>query len=59
MDLAPSFLEMAQVSYPATYNHQQVYPMPGESFLPFIRGKAAIIHSKDYVYGLEHYGVVC
>lgn len=56
MDIAPGFLELAGIKYPAIYNNKKVSPMLGESFLPFIKGKAAIVHSEHYVYGLEHDG---
>ena len=56
MDLAPTFLEIAHVSYPEMYNNKKVYPMLGESFLSFIEGKINTIHDTSYVYCLEHYG---
>ncbi len=56
MDLAPTFLEMAQVSYPEVINDKKMAPMLGQSFLSFIRGKTNTIHDENYVYGLEHYG---
>ena len=56
MDLAPTFLELAGIKYPATYNNKKVTPMLGESCLSFIRGKASAVHSNNYVYGLEHDG---
>ncbi len=56
MDLAPTFLEIAQVSYPESYNNKKLYPILGESFLSFIRGKSITIHDTNYVYCLEHSG---
>ena len=56
MDLAPTFLEIANVSYPDMYNNKKVMPMLGQSFLSFIQGKRNKIHDENYVYGLEHYG---
>ncbi|GAC1589748.1 MAG: arylsulfatase AtsA [Ginsengibacter sp.] len=56
MDLAPTFLEIAHISYPEMYNNKKVMPIMGESFLPFIQGKSKKIHDENYVSGLEHYG---
>ncbi len=56
MDLAPTFLELAGIKYPATYNNKKVAPMLGESCLSFIRGKANAVHANSYVFGLEHDG---
>lgn len=56
MDLAPTFLELAGIKYPATYNNKKVTPMLGESCLSFIRGKANAVHSNNYAFGLEHDG---
>ena len=56
MDLAPTFLELAGIKYPETYNNKKMMPMLGESFLSFIGGKTNIIHHANYVYGLEHDG---
>ena len=56
MDLAPTFLEMAHITYPKTYKSKEVMPMLGQSFLSFIEGKSKVIHDNNYVYGLEHYG---
>lgn len=55
-DLAPTFLEIAGVQYPETYNNKKMSPIAGQSFLPFIQGKSKSIHDENYVYGLEHYG---
>ena len=56
MDIAPTFLELADIKYPETYNNKKISPMLGESFLSFISGKTNIIHHNNYVYGLEHDG---
>ena len=56
MDLAPTFLELANIKYPEKYNNKGLTPMLGESFLSFIGGKTKIIHNTNYVYGLEHDG---
>ncbi len=56
MDIAPTFLEIAHISYPEMYNNKKVTPILGQSFLSFIQGKSKTIHDASYVYGLEHYG---
>jgi arylsulfatase len=55
-DLAPSFLELAGIHYPETYNKVRLYKMEGESFLPFIEGKKKSVHNSDYIFAQEHYG---
>ena len=56
MDLAPTLLEVAQLTYPANYQGKKIAPMLGESMLPYIAGKSNVVHSNKYVYGLEHDG---
>ncbi|MDH5380276.1 MAG: sulfatase-like hydrolase/transferase, partial [Cyclobacteriaceae bacterium] len=54
MDLAPTFYELADATYPETFNNQPVYPLKGNSMVPFLQGKKEEIHSSDYVFGMEH-----
>ena len=56
MDLAPGFIELAQLSYPKFYHQKELVPMLGESFVPFIKGERNSIHDDKYVFGLEHDG---
>jgi arylsulfatase A-like enzyme len=56
MDLAPSFLELANQSYPVSYNDKKIVPMLGVSFIPYLKGVTKKIHENEYVYGLEHDG---
>jgi len=56
LDLAPTFYEVAGASYPEQYKGRQVYPLKGESLLPFLTGQSEEIHSSDYVFAIEHYG---
>jgi arylsulfatase len=56
MDLAPTFLELADIKYPDHYKNKKMAPMLGESCLSFIMGKSNTIHQSNYVYGLEHDG---
>lgn len=53
-DLAPTFYEMAGVTYPERYNGNPVYPLRGSSLLPFISGKSDKIHDENYVFAMEH-----
>jgi arylsulfatase len=56
LDLAPTFYEVAKVAYPAAYNGNEVYPLKGNSLIPFVSGKSNEIHDSTYVFALEHYG---
>lgn len=56
MDLAPTFYEVAQISYPKTFEDHEVYPLKGKSLFPFLTGKTTEIHTADYVFGIEHDG---
>jgi len=55
-DLAPTFYEVAGISYPAIFKEQQVYPLKGNSLLPFISDASSNIHPEEYVFALEHHG---
>lgn len=55
-DLAPTFYDLAGISYPEVFNEQEVYPLRGSSLLPFISGNSEEIHNKEYVFALEHNG---
>lgn len=56
LDLAPTFYEVANVTYPAAYNENKVYPLKGNSLIQFVSGKSNEIHDSTYVFALEHYG---
>jgi arylsulfatase A-like enzyme len=56
MDLAPSFLELANISYPKFYDGKKMAPVLGVSFIPYLSRKSRSIHEKGYVFGLEHDG---
>jgi len=56
MDLAPTFYELAQISYPNTFEGNEVYPLKGSSLIPFVSGKTEEIHAEDYVLSMEHGG---
>lgn len=56
LDLAPTFYEVANVTYPTAYKGNEVYPLKGNSLIPFVTGKSNEIHDSTYVFALEHYG---
>ena len=60
MDLAPTFYDLAGVSYPEHFEGKEVYPLRGTSLVPFLSGTEDQIHSDDYVFGLElhNYGMI-
>ena len=53
MDLAPTFLEIAEAQYP---DDGSVSPMLGESMGEFLAGEADAVHDEDYVTTLFHGG---
>lgn len=56
LDLAPTFYEVANIPYPQVYEGNEVYPLKGNSLIPFVSGKTNEIHDSEYVFALEHYG---
>ncbi|EKB49824.1 arylsulfatase [Cecembia lonarensis] len=56
MDLAPSFYELAGVSYPKTWNGVELAPLAGSSLLPILNGAEKPVHDSTYVFALEHRG---
>lgn len=54
MDIAPTFYEVAQATYPEKFEGNKIYPLKGNSMMPFVSGKSEQIHSSEYVFGLEH-----
>ena len=56
MDIAPTLYDIAKINYPPEFNGNSLFPLKGKSLLPFISGKAEVIHTNDYVFGLEHSG---
>ncbi len=56
LDLAPTFYDVANISYPKTYKENKVYPLKGNSLIPFVSGKTSEIHDSKYVFAMEHYG---
>ena len=56
MDLAPGFLDLAQLSYPEVYKNKKMTPQLGSSFVPYLKKQNDRIHSDEYDLGLEHDG---
>ena len=56
MDIAPTFYELAGIDYPGQARGAEVYPLLGNSILPYLQGKSNTIHDEDYGIGLEHGG---
>ena len=56
MDIAPTFYEVAQATYPEKFEGNEIYPLRGNSLMPFVSGKSDQLHSSEYVFGLEHRG---
>ena len=56
MDLAPTFYELAGVTYPGTLGTAKTKPLLGNSMLPYLQGLSSIIHDQNYGMGIEHRG---
>lgn len=57
-DLAPTFYELAGISYPEELNGKPVYPLRGTSMIPLVSGETEEVHSNDYVFTMELYGYI-
>ena len=56
MDVAPTLYDIGKITYPSKEKGNDIYPIKGKTLLPFTSGKTEEIHTKDYVFGLEHTG---
>lgn len=57
MDLAPTFLELANVKHPGSeYDSRPIHPLQGESIKAYITDKSKSIHAEDDVHAWELYG---
>lgn len=56
LDLAPTFYDVANITYPESYKGDKIYPLKGNTLIPFVSGKTNEIHDSEYVFALEHYG---
>lgn len=53
MDLAPTFLDLAETTYP---QDDTLAPLAGASLLPLLQGRIQELHGEDYVTTLSHRG---
>lgn len=54
MDILPTFLDLSGTKHPAPeFQGRQVVPMRGSSWVPYLSGKTAWVHSEDTVTGWE------
>jgi arylsulfatase len=56
MDIAPTLLELAGLSHPATYKGRDVLPIRGKSLVSFLAGKTTVVRDADDVVGWELFG---
>ena len=57
LDIAPTFLELANISHPKSiYQGRTIFPMSGNSLLPWLEGQAKEVHPPNTVYAWELYG---
>jgi arylsulfatase len=54
MDLAPTFLELAGATYPATYNGKPVEQPRGKSMVPLLSDNSSTVHGPDETIGWEY-----
>ena len=54
MDLAPTFLELAGATYPATYNGKPVVQPRGSSMVPLLSKESSTVHAPDEAIGWEY-----
>jgi arylsulfatase A-like enzyme len=54
LDLAPTFLELAETKHPGTnFKGKDIYPLIGKSALAFLEGRTDKIHNEDFVVAWE------
>jgi arylsulfatase len=56
MDLAPTFLDLAGITYPSAYKGRPLAPHKGKSLLPLLNNKKDVVHDENYVMGWELFG---
>lgn len=56
LDLAPTFLDLADATHPAEVNGNKIHPHLGKSILPVLSGVADEVHSDDHAVGTEIFG---
>ena len=54
MDIAPTLLSLASIPHPhPTYRSRPVVPMLGKSLLPYLSGRAPLVHDPSEAFGWE------
>lgn len=53
-DIAPTFLEIARLTYPSEWKGKKIAPQRGTSALSYLQGKADKVHDKDFIFAIEH-----
>ncbi len=56
MDIAPTFLEIADASYPSTYNGRSMKPIQGRSWVSLLAGEREAVRGPDDWIGMEIFG---
>jgi len=56
MDLAPTFLQIAGVAYPDTFEGRNIVPLRGKSMIPVLTGTSGTVRSEDEPVGWELLG---
>ena len=54
MDLAPTFMDLAETTYPARYNGKPVEQPLGKSMVSFLSKENLAVHDKDEAFGWEY-----
>lgn len=57
MDVLPTILDMCGIKHPGTqYKGRSIAPVIGQTWVPYLQGKAKEIHGTDHVTGWELFG---
>jgi arylsulfatase len=52
-DIAPTIYQVANITYPATYNGHPIHPLMGNSLVPLVQGKVAQVYPANEPLGAE------
>ena len=53
-DIAPTFLDIAGITYPNEWNGKKIEPQRGVSMLPYIQQQVSTVHDTDFIFAIEH-----
>jgi len=53
-DIAPTFLDIADTSYPREWKGKSIEPQRGISALAYLQLKADKVHNDDHIFSMEH-----